>query len=179
MKCSTLLQMRATTFKEGHGHFELIIYDIHVSPLQAYGVYYTPFKLAKKQWMSSTVRPLFVHCSSTVHPRPLFVHVSLKGTGNLREFAGMKTVDEQWTNSGRTVDEVRARPSRVNTERSLENVRCSPQTTVSMNGHRTHTGANRNRKSQTIIMDHGMGIDYACIMHGPVWGSLPLRFCTC
>ena len=67
-----------------------------------------------------------IHCSSTVHPRPLFVHVSLKGTGNLREFAGMKTVDEQWTNSGRTVDEVRARPSRVNTERSLENVRCSP-----------------------------------------------------
>jgi len=45
-------------------------------------LYYTPFKLAKKQWMPSTVRPLF---RATVHPRPLFVHVSMKGTGNLRE----------------------------------------------------------------------------------------------
>ena len=61
---------------------------------------YTPFKLAKKQWMSSTVRPLFIH-----------VHFSMKGTGNLREKVTR-------VNSGRTVDEVRARRSRVNTERT-------------------------------------------------------------
>ena len=66
-----------------------IILACHSVPKPFFYVCYTPFKLAKKQWMSSTVRPLFIHCSSTS-----------TSVWKVPGICGKKspgwTVDEQW-----------------------------------------------------------------------------------